>query len=213
MPPRAASDKCPAAGGGAPTVRGLLGCQQLAPRGTAPCAAGTINRGLPGPLKQEKVMRKLLCVAALAVAACTSPAEPKKSGTVTKVEFMTCATAGTILSEKGVCYVVDVQTLESKLVVQLCAGVNVTAGNVVLSGGTKAFLCSTVEFPLGTKKEDAIREAESLLAASLKTDRQLMKDLEKKLGLAEAPKAFATFRVREDAEMAKKLKKALGEGR
>src|SRR5262245_26058182 len=90
------------------------------------------------------------------------------AGTNTKVEWKSCGAATTILTDKNVCYIVDLDTGEKKTVIQICAGANLTSSILGFGGKASTMLCGTIEFGSRIEKQAAIKQAEQILKEKLK---------------------------------------------
>lgn len=129
-----------------------------------------------------------------------------------KAEWKTCAGTSTIKTDKNVCYVVDLKTGDKKMVIELCAGVNLSAGTIIFGGRTSTMLCSTVEVPVGENKEATIKQAEKALREKLQ-EPAVQKALQEKLGKTEKIKAIGPINIKEDPTCVKLLVEAAKKAR
>jgi hypothetical protein len=116
----------------------------------------------------------------------------------------------TVVSSKNACYVVSLQTLEKKYQIQLCAGVNVNGGTIVLGGGASTLMCATVDVPAGGDKKAAKRQAEQALKEKL-NDPKTQESLKAALGYSGPIRGVGAVKLTEDADKADELKKLLKE--
>jgi hypothetical protein len=101
----------------------------------------------------------------MAFAIVTGPAPAQ--GTDVSVTWETCAEGTTIVSEKEVCYVYDVARRDKAVVFKICAGVNLSGGNLIFGGSAKTVLCATVKVPVGSSMRATRDAAEQALRKEL----------------------------------------------
>lgn len=145
----------------------------------------------------------LLCLAGLILVAPVSRCDAAETTGTT--EFKTCVGASTIMSEKNVCYVIDLQTKGNKWVIELCAGVNFSGGTVILGGKASSMLCSTVEVRGAANREEAVRKAEEHLKKQLQ-EAGVQAALLKELGTKGPVKSVGPVTVKQDPQVGPKLK-------
>jgi hypothetical protein len=122
-----------------------------------------------------------------------------------KILFKTCGGTSTLITDKNVCYVVDTESGDKKWVIDVCTGVNVSGGTIVLGGRVSTMLCATVEIAGAKSKQDAIKHAEKWLNEHL-TDTKTCADLAKKIADGGSVNKAQPFKLREDKDTAEKLK-------
>jgi hypothetical protein len=59
------------------------------------------------------------------------------------------------MSEKKVCYVMNLATREQRVVLELCSGINISGRTIIPRGKASAMMCSTAEFPARTDRKRA----------------------------------------------------------
>jgi hypothetical protein len=124
------------------------------------------------------------------------------------VEFKSCVGVSTVMSEKNVCHIVNLATKEQKLVVELCSGINISGGTIVLGGKASVLMCSTVEFPAGTDRKTAERLAEKKLREELEKT-PVQSSLKRELNYNGSIKAVDPFTIKEDPVYEARLRRLL----
>jgi len=146
----------------------------------------------------------VFCLAAFGGTGRLCPAQVIKS----TVEFKNCVGVSTVMTEKNVCYVMNLTTREQKVVVELCSGINVSGGTVVLGGKASAMMCSTVEFPAGTDRRTAEKLAEKRLREELENAR-VQSELKRELKYSGKIEDVAPFTIKEDPAYEARLRRLL----
>jgi hypothetical protein len=156
--------------------------------------------------RQEAAWRwpLLLSLVVFVGSARPSPAQVIKS----TVEFKSCVGVSTVMTEKNVCYVMNLATREQKVVVELCSGINVSGGTILLGGKASAMMCSTAEFPAGTDRKTAERVAEKRLREELENSRVQLA-LKRELNYSGPIKDVAPFTIKEDPAYEARLRRLL----
>jgi hypothetical protein len=125
------------------------------------------------------------------------------------VEFETCVGASTILSDKNVCYVRNLETRDQKVVVKLCTGININEGTIVLGGKWSSMLCSTVEFPIGTDRKTAETLVQERLREALIRNSEVQSALKRELNYSGPIRDVAPFTIKEDPAYEGRLRRLL----
>ena len=183
-------------------------------------SSGTTPLGRPSRLESERMVTKsrrrtmvgrgmvivsfgVAGMMAMAVEAVTQT-KPIK----TTVEFKSCVGVSTVVSEKNVCYVMDLSTKQQKVVVELCSGVNISGGTIVLGGKASAMMCSTFEFPVWTDRVTAKKMAKEALLADLKTE-TVQSSLKRELEYTGSIKGVEQFLLKQDPAYEERLRRLL----
>lgn len=138
----------------------------------------------------------------------TSPVTAPEIVVETKTEIKTCAGASTILSTKDACYVVDLKTKESKWTIELCAGLNLSAGNIILGAKASVLMCSTLTITGAKDRAEALRAAEDAFKKEL-AKASTQSDVLKELGQPGPVKAIGPVNLKEDPQMCMEMKTVL----
>jgi hypothetical protein len=120
---------------------------------------------------RSTLIAMVLCGASFASAAELKPIE-------TETRFKTCAEVTTITAVKGTCYIYDIQTKEQYVEVYVGAGVNLSAGGILLGGSFEAVLEAVIKFPIGHSEKDLQKAAQKEMTRILKSE-ELKKKLSK----------------------------------
>jgi hypothetical protein len=152
-----------------------------------------------------QMLRVFVGVVLLAASQTVRAGEP-----TAEVEWRSCGQVSTFASTKSACYVVSLQNLETKFQFQLCAGVNISGGTIILGGGASTMMCATVDVPAGADKAQARRLAEKALKEKL-NDPKTQAKLKEALGYNGRISGVGSLNLTDDAAKAAEIHKLLDE--
>jgi hypothetical protein len=86
------------------------------------------------------------------------------------IQAKACVEMSTLFTEKGVCAVYDFVEKENYLRISIAAGVIVSGGSLALGGGADTVLEVTMDFPIGTDRDEAIKSGKKELEKQLASE-------------------------------------------
>jgi len=129
-----------------------------------------------------------------------------------KFEWQTCAAVDGFVppavAEGSVCFVVDAFTLNKKFVVKIAGGLGVKGEAMVFGVKARTMMVVTGEFPVGTTKEEAIKQLQLELTNKLQQEK--FKEEARAAANFEAKiKSFSKTTIQDDPKTREELKKLL----